>query len=71
MRAQLSRDELVRYSTAVTQPKPSNGYFYRPASQETDTQMHLQYTDGIRGQGGLCNHNSSFRGGSWVDMGCY
>ncbi len=67
----LQGDETVRFSTAVTQPKPSNGYFYRPASQESDTQMHMQYADGIRGQAGVCNHNSSFRGGSWVDMGCY
>jgi hypothetical protein len=66
----LSRDELVKISTAVTQPKPSNGYFYRPASQETDTQMHVQYMDGTFGQAGVCNHNSSFRGGTWQDMGC-
>jgi len=71
VQAVLAGDEIVRFSTAVTQPKPSNGYFYRPASQETDTQMHFQYADGIRGQGGVCNHNSAFRGGSWVDMGCY
>jgi hypothetical protein len=71
VKANLAGDELVRFSTAVTQPKPSNGYFYRPASQESDTQMHVQYADGIRGQAGVCNHNSSFRGGSWVDMGCY
>jgi len=71
IKVDLSRSEMVKFSTAVTQPRPNNGYFYRPASQETDTQMHAQYADGSRGMAGLCNHNSSFRLGSWVDLGCY
>jgi len=70
VKVELSRDELVRFSTAVTQPRPSNGYFYRPASHESDTEMHAQYADGTFGQAGVCNHNSSFRGGSFVDLGC-
>ncbi len=70
VKIELSRDEIVKFSTAITQPDLLNGFFYRPATQDTDTQMQVQYADGISAQAGVCNHNSAFRGGSFVDMGC-
>jgi len=70
LRVEPAQDEVVRFSTAVTQPRPSNGYFYRPASWESDTEMSAQYADGALGQAGVCNHTSAFRAGSFVDLGC-
>ena len=71
VRVETAHDAKIRVTTAVTQPRPSNGYFYRPLSWESNTQIMAQYADGVRGQAGVCNHNSSFRGGSFVDLGCY
>jgi hypothetical protein len=70
VKIEVTRDEMVRFKTAITHPDLLNGFFFRPATQDRDTQMHVQYADGIAAQAGLCNHNSAFRGGSFIDMGC-